>query len=492
MADDERLTQSLQESVICLLAVSDRQGRIASGLIKADHFDGYYRDFAMRLLDFHKKQGKAPGLAHIDDVVDEIISDPKHKQHKQYVRILDSVGTQAPNINEDYVLSRISHFIRRQTIKSAVIEAGTRYQQQTDNEALDEIEQDLYKALKFKDEGLTTGVRLNDPIKALAFLDTIHSAYSTGIPELDRFSIGPTPGEMLLLIAPKGMGKSWACVDIAVRCLMQRPSTIGEVLKQGTSKVLHISLEMSEPRVLQRYFQRLFAIPKHKGTIKFNEPNIKKGKLIGFTLEEREPEITLSSPSISRFLRQRINQWGVRLANLIIKSFPAKSLTINKLNAYLDYLEIVENFIPNVVIIDYPDLMAMDKNNPRISLGWTFEELRGIFQTRNIAGFCPTQGNRLSWDAPTVKGSMIAEDASKLMTADMAIIYSQTPMERKMGLARLDVEKNRNDEDKFTVGISQNYRTGQFMLRSWQMGSMNEYRDLVGYESEKGPEEEEE
>ncbi len=163
--------------------------------------------------------------------------------------------------------------------------------------------------------------------------------------------------------------------------------------------------------------------------------------------------------------------WGTRLGRLVIKAFPSGTLTVSHLEAYLDYLEQEHKFQPNVLIVDYPDLMAQDAKNYRISLGRTFVDLRGMFVDRNIAGFCPTQGNRSSLRAEKVRSDMVSEDITKVNTADIVLTYSRTEEEEQRGLGRLYVAHARNARDGATVILTQSYATGQFVLDSALMQS---------------------
>lgn len=460
----ELLTTTLQESLLILLATNEKEGRVAAGLIDHTAFDENYRDVAQRIIAFHKQHGTCPGKTHLDDVLDDVLT-PDHKRQKQYVRIVEGILAQADSLNAPYVLSRLHDFVRRQTLKAAILEAGEAYQAAKES-VVSDVEGILAKALRPNTADLDTGLFLNAP-KALGFLETTTASFKTYIPELDKVNIGPTYGEMLVFMAAKGAGKSWFVVDIGTKCILQK------------AKVLHVTLEMSEERVAQRYYQRFFAIGKRK-----EEYDITKfefddyDRISGFKKRKRSVKVSLDSPDIKAYLKSKMKVWGVKLGRLLIKGFPTKSLTIAKLESYLNLIELQHNFIPNVLIVDYPDLMWVDKDNARLSIGITLEELRGLLQKRNLAGIFPTQTNRAGWDAATVKGSMVAEDASKFRTADMVLIYSRTPDEKERNLARLYVEKNRNDEGEFSVVISQAYKTGQFVVSSARM--YPNYFDVLG------------
>jgi hypothetical protein len=134
-------------------------------------------------------------------------------------------------------------------------------------------------------------------------------------------------------------------------------------------------------------------------------------------------------------------------------------------------MESREGFIPDVLLVDYADLMKVDSVNYRQDLGRVYKELRGIAVERNIGVVTASQANRSGIRAKTVRDYHIGEDISKIATCDAHITYSQTGQERGLGLARLFVANGRNDEDQFTVLISQAYTLGQFCLDSVRMTS---------------------
>lgn len=455
MAD--RLSTSLQESILSLLATNDAQGRIAAGLLTAGSFDESYRDIAGRVIDYHRQHGKAPGKAHLDDLLDDVLGNPEHKKFRQYMRVLEGIFSQAPGLNGTYLLTRINEFSRKQQLKAAIMEASELYGQGGDD-LVSKVEEVMINALKFQEHGFDSGTFLNDKTRALRFLDEQVQPYLTGIPELDRVNMGPTPGKMLLFLGPKGKGKSWWGIHSLKRCLMQ--GAMG----------MHITLEMPEEEVSQRYFQSYMGMTKRSDpfdTTKFELDKL--NRVVGFKSESNNPVMSLDNPKVRTWLGKRMNDWGTRLGRLVIKEFPPSYLTVPKLEAYLDMMELTHKFIPNAMTIDYPDLMLIKGTEHRIALGETYKDIRGLLRRRNIAGIIPTQTSRTGWDAATVKASMVGEDATKIMTADMTMTYSQTEEEHLRGLARLGVAHNRGDEDGFNILISQNYTAGQFCISSARM-----------------------
>ena len=469
MADG--LTNAIQESLLALLAFDVDGYRELAGLVQTEHFDGFYREIAGRVLDYGAKYGKPPG-DHFPDILDDLLEKGDRAKARTYLNLVRSLMGLRQNLNRVYVVSRVKDWIRHQTIKSAILDAADEYKSEND-ETVPKVEAILSKALKAQVETFSPGVRLSDK-DALRFLNKDrYPVFRTGIDQLDKAFIGPSPSRLMLFIAPTGYGKSWWLVNLGKYALMQQ------------RKVLHISLEMSEDEVLQRYFQSWFSLSKYQDPdlrLPFFEMD-KLGRLSGIKFDKLGAKhLSLQDPKIDEHLAAMQRDWGLRLSGLIVKGFPMRSLSIRGYENYLDQLENREEFIPDLVIIDSPYLMKVDQKDYRIALGRTTEELRGIATKRNHALAGGAQSNRAGATASNVRGTHVGEDWSQIQTADMAITYSRTKAEEELGLARLFVEKARSDADKFTVLITQSYALGQFCLSSVRMNKNYDrlLKELVG------------
>lgn len=475
------LTTSLQESVLTLLTFGGERGKIASGLVNKTHFEEPYAEIAERAIDYWQRYNVSPGKEHIDDLFDHILSDPNNTRAPLFRRILMALYRQSQNLNEEYILSRITEFVRRQTYKRVIIKGGERIQQGGDNVA-DDLESILYEAHKFQVTSLDPGTSLGDKNRALSFLNTeAGDMLSLGIDELDKHDLCPTRKEMFVFIGPRKSGKSWFCTHVAKMALLQH------------WRVLDISLEMSEKKKVQRIFQSLFAIAKRRAPYQRTLLDFDDlGRLSGFTPETRRPKLSLADPDIEKFLLEKMGIWGTQLDNIIVKQFPTSSLTFQQLVAFLDYLEQARQFIPDALVIDYPWLMAKDAKEPRLSYGHLLERLRGLVVERNMALIVPHQSTREGETAKVVQGHHAAEDISVIATADTVITRTATAEEVLRGLARLFVSQARNDLDKFQILITQDFATGQFCTQS--VAQRSDYwalfKEYAGSTDEPTPEEE--
>jgi replicative DNA helicase len=467
MAGD-RLTTSLSESILTVLCFSnDPKADLIASLVTPELFEVYFREICSRVIEYRQTFKQAPGASHIDDIFDFVLNDPKHRLYDIYRRILQGLYEQSSSgFNTEYIASRVSSFVRQQTLKSAVLEAAQAIQRGSEDYS-EEVETILLNTIQRKVDLEDPGVFLGDKEKALRFLDSDgNECCQLGIKELDKRHLGPTRKELSIFLAPRKRGKSMYLIHVGKMALLQR------------WKVAHITLEMSEDVVVQRYIQSLFSMskrPEQSVRTFFELDELKR--LSGFDVRKAAAKLNLEDPNIRKQLRAKMDEWGFRLNNIIVKQFPSGDLTIRSLESYLDSIEIVHKFVPDVIIIDYIALMKLNVDNYTHSLGQTAVALRGLAVKRNLAVVTAAQGNRESESAAKVESHMVAGDISLIATCDLAMTYSQTPQERQLGLARLFVANARNEEDQFTVLLSQNYSTSQFCLDSIYMSS--NYNHLV-------------
>lgn len=447
----------LQENIIVIASYHDEQALIIRGVVPIELYGGPFRVIASRIYDFIDQFKKSPKDHLADILIDKLESENK-REATLYVDIVESIHASSATINIPYVMSQLETFVKRQSYRSRAIDITKALQRDTD-ESLEEVDRLFAEANHQSLSVFDPGTRLSDKHKALEFLDISSGSFPTGIPELDRRKFGPNRREMWLCIANSGAGKSWMLIHLAKMALMHRV------------KVCHITLEMSEARCSERYFQALFAISKRKET--FQATSFEKdalGRITGFKDVRVTPKLTLDDPKIRTKLERKISKWSARLLdNIIIKQFPSGSLTVPQLKAYLDNLETAEKFVPDLLIVDYPDLMEIPKDNYRLALDETYKGLRGIAVSRNIALAIVSQSHRAAAKSKLVGAENVAEAYSKIAHSDIAVTYTQTKNEQALGLARLFVAKGRNDSDKITLVISQRYSTGNFVVDSAMM-----------------------
>lgn len=445
----------LQENLLVLLAFDDDKAKIIRGAVSPDLFGGPYRLIAARLYDYIDRFKAAP-KEHLADIMMDKLEEKKGREGALYKDILGNIRDAAEGVNSEYIMSQLDVFIRRQSLRGVAIELAKALQKDTE-ESLEEADALMRTAQHQSLTLFDPGTRLSDKEKALKFLDRQDQCFPTGIPEFDKRGFGPTRKELYLFMSDTKKGKTWWLIQLAKMAAMHR------------LKVSHLSLEMGEDISAQRYLQTFFAMSKRRE--KFLSTKFKRdalNRIMDFEDVEVTPRITLQDDDLREQLERRLVTGQRVLQNIIIKQFPAGALTVQQYVTYLENLESVERFTPDLIIVDYPDLMKLDTDNYRLSIDRVYKDLRGLAVERNAALAVVSQSNRAGAEAKTLGRKNVAEAYSKIAHADCAITYSQTEAEEKLGLARLGVEAGRNDQG-VTVVISQQYNMGTFVVDSCLM-----------------------
>jgi hypothetical protein len=412
-------------------------------------WDSVYRRVAGKAVDYWAKYKEPPG-EHTLDLFADVESGDK-KQAGRVRRIYESIQETKDGINAPYVISQLSAFLREQRLRTGIIEAVELLEQGDIQSAETRVRKSIDGVLDVFDPGT-----LFHKLDVNKLLTEKHIALPTGIPLLDIRGLGPTAGELCLFVAPPGYGKSWWLLHLAKHALLNR------------LKVVFITLEMSETRVAQRFLQSFFAISKRKETItnrSFVENELGQFYSIkSFVVKSS----SFADKNISKLLTKKLKGFE-RRPPLVIKQFPTGALTVQELEGYLDSLEMSQRFVPDLLVVDYADLMSIGSKDYRHELGNLYKDLRGLAVKRHLALATASQANREASGKKTITGRGVAEDYSKIATGDVILTYNRTEAEHNLGTARLYVDKGRNDEDKFSILISQNYKTGQFCLDSTRM-----------------------
>jgi replicative DNA helicase len=241
------------------------------------------------------------------------------------------------------------------------------------------------------------------------FQPQIRNAIPTMIPELDHREIlngGLGSGEVGIIIASTGVGKSHFLVQLGAAALMQ-----------GIN-IVHYTFELSETLVGKRY-------DSHICDIDFNDIPENKDHILK-TYEDKKEQ----------------------LGKLIIKHYPANSATIQTLRAHLERCA-TKGFVPGMLIVDYADVMRSSRqfDSLRHELKLVYEELRAFADELHLGIWSASQSNKEGASSDVVDLTNMSEAYGKAMVADVVLSLSRKSSEKASGLGRLYVAKNRAGKD---------------------------------------------
>lgn len=456
-----------QENILTLLAFDNESCALLATLDTKLFGSDVYRHIAQNCINYYKTFKQSPGN-HLPDLLEGYINHKDNTISEVYRRVIVSLNEIKKNINKEYVLKSLSLFLRTQSLKLGICKAFD-YIQSNDIEKATTAILESVKPIHLSKFDIGTIFNIANIVATLNKQNDLEYI-RTGIPELDQNFICPGRKRQFTLFALPNIGKSQFLIHMGKMAAMQR------------LRVVHFSLEMAEEYICRRYIQALFAVGRRQSSIISHYLFIKgeDGKFLNF--EEYRPDecLTFEDKKIEERILNLMEDF--KHLNIVIKNFPSGFCTIDMLTQYLDMLELKTGFVPDVLIVDYPDLMRVNAANMRTEIGRLFVELRGIAIDRNLYNINVTQCNRAGLDVSVLTSRHLAEDFSKIWTADDAISLNQTKAEYDKGLARLYVEKARDERKNYLIAISQNYSIGQFCISSALMSKT--YDSFMGINSD--------
>jgi len=138
--------------------------------------------------------------------------------------------------------------------------------------------------------------------------------------------------------------------------------------------------------------------------------------------------------------------------NLKISTHANETLSIHEMNTILNTLERQEGFIPDVIVIDYADILAPDPDMPkefRHKENKIWQRLRRLSQERHCLVVTATQTDAKSAEKELLGRMDFSEDKRKYAHVTAMYGLNQTDNEKKIGVMRFNEIVIR--EDDFSV-----------------------------------------
>jgi len=313
-----------------------------------------------------------------------------------------------------FVKDEILNFCKNQEIKRAIMDSVNLLKLGN----YDQIKSKIDSAMK---AGADTNIGLDYKINISArYAEASRHTITTGWDVIDDLMDGGlAPGELGVVMAPAGIGKSWLLINIGANAV-----------KAGHT-VVHYTLELNENYVGQRYDSVLTGI---------NAQSLKNHQE---TVEEKMLSLQ---------------------GDLIVKYFPTKSVGVMGLKAHLEKT-IMLGKRPDLVIVDYGDLLKINaKKDKHEALEELYEELRGMAGEYGIPLWTASQAGRSALEEDVIEADKIASSYGKVMVADFLMSLSRKVEDKMSGTGRGHVIKNRFGPDGITLPSKINTNNGQFQF----------------------------
>jgi replicative DNA helicase len=225
-------------------------------------------------------------------------------------------------------------------------------------------------------------------------------------------------GELGVVVAPAGIGKTWCLQNIGAHSV-----------KQGLN-VVHYTLELNQNYVGLRYDTVFSGVTT--SDIKFYQDDVKK-------------------------------KIDALKGTLLIKYFPTKSASVQTLTSHLSQIEI-QGTKPDLVLVDYADILKGVGSEKRHVLENIYEDLRGLAGEIECPIWTASQANRSSLEEEIIDATKVAEAYSKVMIADFVVSVSRKVEDKIANTSRFHVIKNRFGIDGITFPSSMNTNIGKILI----------------------------
>lgn len=167
----------------------------------------------------------------------------------------------------------------------------------------------------------------------------------------------------------------------------------------------------------------------------------------------------------------RLSSWQRNYNDMLrVKVYPRFSANIADIKRDLDLLEQLEGFVPDVILIDYADILKPEDDN---SVGVDKEDrtwiaLSQLGAERHALVIVPTQVTKSGQDAKTLGIEHTAKWVGKLAHVDAMLFINQTGEEKKAGIMRIGTMMHRHIEfdQNRTCTLLQKLMVGQANLDS--------------------------
>jgi len=398
--DFSKFGKSFQEK-LCHIILDDRTFADQIGeVIKTEFFELKYLQLFCRLVYAYKtRYGTHPTRDIMSTVLRSAISEENETVQAQVRNYFSRIISSDFDLDGDeYIKEKSLDFCRKQKLKEAMMRSAKLLQ----SSSFDEISKVINEALKLGSDNDYGYDYLKDFERR--FLKKDRSPVSTGWQQVDAISAGGLgKGELGVVIAPTGAGKSMVLVHLGAQALL------------AGKTVVHYSFELQDSVIASRYDSCITGIPLRE-LFNFKEQIL-----------ERVQDIE---------------------GSLIVKEYPTKSASTETLKNHLYKLR-QRGIEPDLIIVDYGDLLKPVNNfkEKRNELESIYEELRAIAKVNECPLWTASQTNRSGLNAEVITMESISEAFSKCFVADFIFSLSRTIEHKNNNTGRIFVAKNRNGID---------------------------------------------
>ena len=417
------MNTNIEQVVLKNILTNETYMRKVLPFIKAEYFEGIYRELFKQSGKFVAKYNKLPSAESFKIEIDSA-DNFSDDNHRQAIEIIPELFTKEQS-DEEWLLDATEKWCQDRALFNAVMESISiidgKHQTLSKN-ALPDI---LTKALGVSFDTNVGHDYLEAFEERYEFYHRDEERVPFDIELLNDITKGGLPRKTLnIILAGTGVGKSLAMCHFAASNL-----TDGR-------NVLYITAEMAEERIAERI----------------------DANLLNVQIDQ------LTDLSKSMFAEKVYNLSTKTNGKLIVKEYPTGSANVGHMRALLSELKLKKSFMPDIIYIDYLNICASSRMkgmggaiNSYNYIKAIAEEFRGLAVEFDVPIVSATQTTRSGYGNSDVGLEDTSESFGLPATADLMIALISTEELEQMGQIAVKQLKNRyNDptyKKRFVIGV---------------------------------------
>jgi len=499
----KKVDNKTERQIITGMIVSDHVLKEIESIYKSDLLETpFARTIAGWCIDYWKRYKKAPK---------EVIEDIFHSHSRK-----DLDADQADLIG-DFLTSISSEYEKGDKFNAHYVldKAEEKFKETSLKHLSEDIKAELTNGdVRAAEALLATYKRIErlsgEGIVLFQDASTIYDAFDMSKP---LFRLPGTLGEMLNdflvrdgllgVMGKEKIGKTWILMEIAFRALRERLNVaffqVGDM--SGPQMIRRCSIRLAGKSDKKKYCGNLLVpvidcLHNQKNKCTSTHRASECGLVENATFEDTPKEYKPCSYCQKRYphifkgavwyrLREKVDPLTWREAyqqakrfkkklrgkNLKLSSHSNSTVNIQDIKTILNSWEAFDGFIPDVIIIDYADILKPEPGSKefRHQQNDTWKALRSLSQEKHNLVITATQTDAASYDRRSLSLKNFSEDKRKYSHVTGMIGLNQTDEEKEKGILRVNMLLGREDDfnAKTEVNVLQCPQIGRMMINSY-------------------------
>lgn len=430
-------------------------------------------------LTYYEGYNTAPGKEIESIFAEKVRGGLREEQVEDIGSILASLSDESTNLdfNVPYLLDQTVRYFKQQELVSI----ANQIKNGSERDEIEDIEKLVLEYVPIQTEDKT----VVDPFDNV---ETVKSAFLTAQENVIKFpkALGQfwndqlVRGGFVALLAAEKRGKSYLLLEMAMRAVQTGSKVAffqaGDMTEEQQLRRMYIYLAKRSDR--EKYCKEMYvpcvdcwfnqtgecSSKEREGSDSLFTSVMKQGdvtKDILLDAVEASPEYLVCrncdkfqgtvylelQPAVEvltwKGAYKKAREWKKKYGGkLKLSTHPNDSLSVRDIDNILEQWRKTEDFVPDVVIVDYADILIADPDASR--LDWRnqqnaiWKKLRKVSQIRKCLILTATQAAASSYKKDTIDLTDFSEDKRKFAHVTAMYGMNQTPEEKKLGILRLN------------------------------------------------------